>query len=886
MKALILAVLKGVLILIFFSIGFITKSQGQEKNKIFFINTFMDTLSQKLPAEKLFLQLDKAFYTPLDTLWFKGYLFDAQYFNASSKSGIVYVELLDQDNKIARRLVVETSNGLFSGSIPLSAEWLKTGHFTLRSYTNWMRNWGPSVFFTKKLFFNPLTEIPVAEASQTLSINRTNTSPRSYGIKIQSDIDIDLQFMPEGGHLVNGMQSTVGFKAIASNGRGLALSGIVYNNRNQAVANFKSIHKGMGIFNLTPKVGETYYAVLTSDSKKYDLPNAVSSGVTMHVVNDTGSDKIQVHLASSPDLSDKSRYYLIAQSRGVICYGAIANFNNREITCVLLKNKFPSGIVRITLFDENLNPVNERITFIDHHDELKIDMNIANRYIDTRDSVTLRLKVTDKKGDPVEGSFSVAITDNGLAPADTSNNIVSFMLLSGDLQGEIEDPVYYLVARLENQAALECLLLTQGWVDYLKNKFKIPSIKYLSQSEYTVGGKITNLFNKGIPATRIKLLSKHPFFVLDTLTDQQGNFVFGNLPALDTADFLLQAINKKGDSKNVTFIMTEDQPAPLLPTKALILRTKTEIADSTLFRIQKNNTEIQNANAQLLHGQNTLKEVIIKGKKIVRGSKNLNGPGNADEIIDEKELLKAAKIPLIDLLNQNITGFHQGLFPARGISLSGSQSGTNNGAAPTFTDKNLHIRKSSYMIKSHRVKLVFDGIDAENYFQPADIVEGPAERLLFLKGIIEQFTAEDIKGLEVMYSGKYNNIYNANISSAYEQASFISPVNDLDYAYIEITTRSGKGPFINMKDGFYAYRPTTPSRSKAFYQPKYSSGSTSTKTDLRSTLHWEPYVVTDAHGEAIIKFYTSDRQGAFTIIAQGSNMNGLIGAGIGSFYTR
>ena len=282
-----------------------------------------------------------------------------------------------------------------------------------------------------------------------------------------------------------------------------------------------------------------------------------------------------------------------------------------------------------------------------------------------------------------------------------------------------------------------------------------------------------------------------------------------------------------------------------------------------------------------MFGKNVLKEVVIRGKRIVKGSKNLNGPGNADQVLDEKDMLKAAKTPLMDFLNSKIKGFHEGMFPVRVNSVSENKSSDNNLLASTFTDKNLNVRKNSYMINSHRVKFVFDGIDVENYFQPDDKIEGSLERLLFIKGVIEQFTAEDVKGMEVMYSGKYNNIYNAKISSSYEQISFISPVNDLDYAYIEITTVSGKGPLINSKDGFYLYRPLMPASAKEFYVPKYKSRETQVKTDFRPTIHWEPDVVTDEKGEATIKFFTSDRTGNYTIIAEGSNMNGLIGFGAG-----
>lgn len=112
-------------------------------------------------------------------------------------------------------------------------------------------------------------------------------------------------------------------------------------------------------------------------------------------------------------------------------------------------------------------------------------------------------------------------------------------------------------------------------------------------------------------------------------------------------------------------------------------------------------------------------------------------------------------------------------------------------------------------------------------------------------------------------------------------STFISPVNDIDYAYIEVTTRSGRGPLIKKSPGFYAYNPPVPARPKEFYRPRYTGRDTPVKTDFRSTIHWEPDVVTDSTGTATITFYTSDRPGTYTIVAEGSNMDGLVGFGTG-----
>ncbi|HEY5327804.1 MAG TPA: hypothetical protein VIJ27_12445, partial [Mucilaginibacter sp.] len=104
-----------------------------------------------LPVEKLYLQLDKPAYLPLDTIWFKAYLLDADYLHPSPRSGLLYLELDDVNNKSVKRLMVPVASGLSWGNIILD-ESVPEGSYTLRAYTNWMLNFGEDYIFKKNLY--------------------------------------------------------------------------------------------------------------------------------------------------------------------------------------------------------------------------------------------------------------------------------------------------------------------------------------------------------------------------------------------------------------------------------------------------------------------------------------------------------------------------------------------------------------------------------------------------------------------------------------------------------------------------------------------------------------------------------------------------------------
>ncbi|MEO5996852.1 MAG: hypothetical protein ABIN89_08975 [Chitinophagaceae bacterium] len=63
-----------------------------------------------------------------------------------------------------------------------------------------------------------------------------------------------------------------------------------------------------------------------------------------------------------------------------------------------------------------------------------------------------------------------------------------------------------------------------------------------------------------------------------------------------------------------------------------------------------------------------------------------------------------------------------------------------------------------------------------------------------------------------------------------------------------------------------------------FYAPNYSYvGSTNDIPDIRSSIHWAPNIIMDKEGKAIVSFYTADHAGTYSMVIEGSDMNGTVG---------
>jgi len=150
-------------------------------------------------------------------------------------------------------------------------------------------------------------------------------------------------------------------------------------------------------------------------------------------------------------------------------------------------------------------------------------------------------------------------------------------------------------------------------------------------------------------------------------------------------------------------------------------------------------------------GGKMLKEVKITAKKTVKGSENLNGPGNADIVIDEKELETAGKKNWLQLCEEKIPGFYGFIVLDKSFN-------------PVWV----------YRINRKNVVFLVNGVMLSRVLPPG----------YRIKDFLSVHNAEDIKGIEVNASPKY--------VANYTRILFPSEIVDPDtMAFIEITTRSG-----------------------------------------------------------------------------------------------
>lgn len=454
----------------------------------------LQSYNQALPSERLFVHTDKSFYTAGEIVWFKIYQLDTALNKSGIFSNVAYVEIVDEQNAAIAKAKIELDEKGGSGSLELPLT-LNSGYYTLRAYTNWMKNFEPEQFFEKRItLINPLK-----------SIDAGNTSI-SHG-------SIDL--FPEGGNLVNGISSRIAFKILDNNGKGAYGQGYLLNEKNDTLLQFAPYKFGLGSFEFTPDLTHSYKAVFVFNDRKIiakPLPTIYKEGYVMHVEGDDQKIKISVR---SNIISDYPEMFLIVQNHQIVKAAKRNVLSNGAVNFSIDRSELDKGVSRLTVFNNEKQPVCERLLFVAPSQTAVLKTTASKESYNNREQVSLTITSTSPAPDL---SLSVYQLDS-LQTKDASD-IRSYVWLESELNGKIEDPQYYLSGEsAETKKASDLLMLTYGWRRFNWEQVlnESPSVKFFPEvSGHVITCKVEDGAGKpvkdvqvflSIPETNYKLFS-------------------------------------------------------------------------------------------------------------------------------------------------------------------------------------------------------------------------------------------------------------------------------------------------------------------------------------------------------------------------------------------
>jgi hypothetical protein len=492
--------------------------------------------AQRAPTEKLFLHLDRPGYVSGETMWFKVYAVEGDTHHPLAASKVAYVEVLNQERKPVLQGKIALQHATGQGSLVLPAT-LASGRYTVRAYTSWMRNFSPELYFQ-----SPVTI--------------TNTRTPLGLPAVARAVTYDAQFFPEGGYLVQGLNSKVGFKIMNSAGQSVEAEGTVLDQTGTAVAQFKTLRFGLGSFSFTPtKAGASYTAIIRLPNKQTvtsKLPLVREQGYVLRL-EDAGPTQLRLVVQSSAGLPAES-LYLLGHAGAQVAAATAAPLYNGQAVFLVEKQKLRDGISHFTLFNSRREPLCERLYFRPPAAKLALTAQTDKAQYGPREKVSLQLTATGAAGKPQPASLSVAVYQLDSLSAAAGADVAGYLWLTSDLRGSVENPDYYLsAAGPEVAAAADNLMLTQGWSRFKWNDVladQPESLAYLPElNGHLVRGRVVSTAT-GAPAAGITAYLSSPsrhIELFNSVSKADGSVQF-EVPGLYGAKQLIAQTDTQRDS--------------------------------------------------------------------------------------------------------------------------------------------------------------------------------------------------------------------------------------------------------------------------------------------------------------------------------------------------
>jgi hypothetical protein len=787
--------------------------------------------------EKLFVHTDRTFYLAGEVIWFSVYDVDAATNRLRRGTNVAYVEVLDRDNKplLQARIAMQDGSGSGSFKIPASS---RSGNFVLRAYTNWMRNFSPEYYFYAPLtIVNTLNEDsltgdseanegkPGAPSGMSGEAGRAGGNGGAGGGG--GDGSYDVRWFPEGGNLVSGLASVVGYKAADGSGHGLDCEGVVVDSRRDTVARFRSGPFGMGSFLFKPQTGEKYQALVrVRDSVvKRPLPEAHDEGYVLHL-EDAGDGRLKVDVLSKGRKTDPAVYLFVQNHqvvRAVMTGKPVAGAEgNAETVFFVDKKGLGEGITQFTVFNSDRSPVCERLFCRLPGEDMRISVHagapsaIAGgppQEIATRHPMQVGLTVTDPSGKPLKAVLSMSVFYADSLEDGSNDNIAGYLSLGSDLRGRIESPGYYFEHPGQDGAkALDDLMLTQmssriRWEDVFAVKKE--NVEFLPEVHGQVlHGKIVDI-RTGQPAAGVMGYLSVPGKDFKTMIAQSGagGDVYFNLPDYFGNSEMIAMTNARADSNyRIEFNPLFSDRYAAFPVAADLPGRWDE-----QLRMRSINAQVENS-----YRIGEKRQFVTPGR---RDTSDFFGNQQLEFYLDDYTRF----VTMEEVVKEFVL------------------------------DARIRKQAGKYYFRVRNALF-------NEFFE-----EDP---LLLLDGV-PVFDADKLVNMDPLKIQKITVVsHRFNMGPLTVDGVVSCKTYQGDLAGYQLDPNAIALPFAGLQ------------QQREFYSPVYDTKekAESRIPDFRSELCWSPDIRTDGQGHADIRFYTSDLKGTFIVFVQGISEDGVAGS--------
>ncbi|WP_455169564.1 hypothetical protein, partial [Aegicerativicinus sediminis] len=321
----------------------------------------------ELPREILYVHLNKTHYLTGETVGFTIYSIDKSTKRPSKITRNIYCRITNEKGLIIKEKLLVMVNGISFDSFFVD-ELLPHGTYTITTYTNYQRNFKEPNSYSQHFFVVDPSTAPVY--SQTVNDS------------------LDLQVLAEGGHLLSGVNNSLGIIIKSKDGYGIPnLKGVIERADGTVLSTFTTNKFGMAKTWLFVNNGNKYYAKVNYREQEHraPLPDTDLQGVNFSFshLKDKIAVSIKTNSKTLPSIKNEKFKLIFHDGSSIKAINVQFEGSTEIIKFIAQSDLFP-GINIFTLFDEQNNPLLERMIF--NMDDLTITNSGEARIKKEKDS--------------------------------------------------------------------------------------------------------------------------------------------------------------------------------------------------------------------------------------------------------------------------------------------------------------------------------------------------------------------------------------------------------------------------------------------------------------------------------------------------------------------
>lgn len=915
-------------------------SVAAEERTLEELRSVLEESSKRQVQEKVFIHTDNMCYFVGDTLWYKAYVVRADDLKYTDMSRLLYVELLSPDGIVVERQTLIVSDKGFSAGCFTLTDSLYSGYYELRAYTRWMLNFNVRLhrysrddkysFYNEQmaadffrqwdgLYSRVLPVYTKPEQAGDFTYKRTYQRPKTRIPRPKKE-DLVVNFYPEGGNLIEGLNCRVAFDVVNQLGEVVDVKGVVTAG-DIKVADISTSHNGRGVFDVIPG-DKRLRAKFTWRGKDYvfKLPKAEQSGATIRV----GGGQIVI---SARQLPQDRKYGLSILCRGVLKHFQEVIFDAQGNTDMSIP-QLPTGVNDITLFDTHGQVLADRLIFVNNHDyddnKITIESEIKKSY-QPYEQISVSVKAAGVTA-PTNLSLSVRDTRTD-EPTYNDGNMMTDLLLSSELKGFIANPAYYFEADDDKHCAdLDLLMMVQGWRKYKWNELAdtmYMNRRYQPETTLTVEGSVYRMLS--IP---------------EVMPEEIGKWRNG---------IGKTGVNEDEPAEDIAATETETETDGLISTEDMTVEsTPVQGGDGITYGSITSANDMLGVNHSNLRQEVLVEAEVVLGKDIAASvQKTENGRykfqippfyGQAYLMMKaykEKDSLKKNMLSRMDAKMMDEDAYpdyyvkRDLFYPRYSTKYSYYQDHTPDVVIPTISEEELSglsMENDVHQLRNVDVKGKRRGRRAIDYTKPAfvrdaydlynditdyglsfgkfDMRQFPIQICKFLYGNMGRYDDFNVDGRVsgTIFYRNYDNspadpfksrdfdkftpyalfnmlklkrMQNIRIYSDYEPRNEDSTMVSDQYtadATVEFELIPADGKQVTSRDRRIVLNGI--STPVDFYNPDYSNQQPAEPTDYRRTLYWNPNARTDEEGRFTATFYNNSKETRIKVNATGLTSGG------------